>query len=238
MYCKKLTFWVYPIKIKKNSAETTKILKKGLMLFNFFPKGFDFYDLFEKQVSFAVDAVTCFKKMVLSGVVDDASCMKIQDIEHQADEAAHAIFEQLNKTFITPFDREDIHSLTGELDDVVDIFDTIVGRMKVYKISGVNKNLVEFSYVLEKSILAVMRAVKGLRNTKHLDEVMTACVEINSFENVGDSMRDNILAELFETEKDPIAVIKWKEIYEDAETVLDICEDIAHVVQTILVKQA
>ena len=92
--------------------------------------------------------------------------------------------------------------------------------------------------MIKESVDAVSRAVKGLRNMRNSKSIQEACVEINRLENVGDSMRDSMLAELFEKCKDPITVIKLKEIYQDAETVLDICEDVAHVVESILVKQA
>lgn len=208
------------------------------MFFKFLPRGFNFFDLFDKQVSYAVDAAVFFKKLVSKGAIDDESLDKMREIEHQGDEVAHNIIERLNKTFITPFDREDIHSLTKELDDVIDMINTIVSRLKIYKITDVDKNLVEFSSVIEQSVRALERAIRGMRDMKNCKTVFDAIVEINSLENVGDSMRDAVLAELFETSKDPIAVIKWKEIYQDAETVLDICEDVAHVVDSILVKQA
>ncbi len=208
------------------------------MFFRFLPKDFNFFDLFEKQISYTVDAARVLKEITGKGAIDEASLNKIQDIEHQGDDAAHTIIEQLNKTFITPFDREDIHVLAKQLDDVTDMINTIASRMMVYKIKGVNKNLVKFAAMIEESVLAVQCAVKGMRNMKHSKSVSDACVEINRLENVGDSTRDAVLAELFETEKDPINVIKLKEIYQDAETVLDICEDVAHVVESILVKQA
>jgi uncharacterized protein len=199
------------------------------MLFKFLPQEFNFFDLFEKQVGYAVQAASYFKEL---------TAKKMRDIEHAGDEVAHTIIEQLNKTFITPFDREDIHSLVKELDDVIDTINTIVSRLVVYKVTGVNKNLIEFSSMIDNSVRAVSQAVKGMRDLKHSHTVMDACVEINRLENMGDSKRDMVLAELFETEKNPITVIKLKEIYQDAETVLDICEDVAHVVSSILVKQA
>ena len=208
------------------------------MIFKFIPKEFNFFELFEKQVGYAVDAAVCFKDMVSKGNVNEASLQKIRDIEHQGDEAAHTILDQLNKTFITPFDREDIHALAKELDDITDMINTIASRLNVYKLTSIDKNLVEFASVIEDSVRGVACAVKGLRGRKHCASVAESCIEINRLENVGDTMRDTMLAALFEKEKDPIAVIKWKEIYQDAETVLDICEDVAHVVETILVKQA
>lgn len=208
------------------------------MFKNLLPKEFNFFKLFEKQAGCAVDGATYFKELVARGVVDEKALEKMRAIEHQGDEATHAIIDQLNKTFITPFDREDIHKLAKELDDVIDMLNTITNRMMVYKIHGINKNLVEFANVIDESVRAVASAVRCMSNTKNLNLVSHHCVEINRLENVGDAMRDKVLAELFETEKDPIAVIKWKEIYQDAETVLDICEDVAHVVESILVKQA
>ncbi len=207
-------------------------------MFKFFPREFNFFDLFEKQVDYTVEAASYFKEQISKGIMDEPSLEKIRTLEHQGDDAAHAIIEQLNKTFITPFDREDIYALTKELDDVIDMINTIASRLVVYKLSGVNKNLVGFTSMIDESVRAVAQAVKGLRNLKNTKIILDSCVEINRLENVGDSMRDTVLAELFETGKDPIAVIKWKEIYEDAETVLDICEDVAHVVESILVKQA
>jgi uncharacterized protein Yka (UPF0111/DUF47 family) len=208
------------------------------MLSKFFPKDFNFFKLFEKQVGCAVDAARFFKEVVSNDGVNEDILSKMGAIEHQADEAAHTIIEHLNKTFITPIDREDVHALTMRLDDIVDMLNTIVSRMRIYNITGVDKNLVEFAGVIEESVQAVARAIGGLRDIKNVKAVFDACVEVNRLENVGDTMRDNMLMELFETRKDPIAVIKWKDIYQDAETVLDVCEDVAHIVDSIMVKQA
>lgn len=207
------------------------------MGFSFLPKEFNFFDLFEKQVGHAVEAANCFKELVTKNM-NESALQKMHDIEHQGDEVTHEILNSLNKTFITPFDREDIHALAKELDDIIDMLYTIGNRLRVYKITKVDKNLIEFADVIEESVRAVACAVKGLRSMKNAKSISESCVEINRLENVGDSMRDSMLGELFETSKDPIEVIKWKEIYQDAETVLDICEDVAHVVQSILVKQA
>lgn len=209
------------------------------MGFSFLPKEFNFFDLFEKQASVAVEAAVYFRELVSkSAILDDKTLQAMHDLEHRGDELTHEILDRLNKTFITPFDREDIHALAKEIDDIVDMIYTIVNRMRTYKIACPDKNLVEFAKVIDESVHAVSRAVKGLRDSKNIIATRQACVEINRLENVGDTMRDNVIAELFETSKDPIDVIKRKEIYQAAETVLDICEDVAHVVMAILVKQA
>jgi predicted phosphate transport protein (TIGR00153 family) len=208
------------------------------MFFKFLPKDFNFFELFEKQADYAVEAARYLKEVVAQGVVDEGHLKKMHEIEHQGDEVAHAIIAQLNKTFITPFEREDIHALTKQLDDVIDMIYTIVNRLKVYKIAGVKKELVEFATTIEEAVRCVASVVRGLRNTKDTKPVTESCIEINRLENVGDAMRDKVLAELFEKEKDPLQVIKLKDIYLDAETVLDICEDVANVVESILVKHA
>jgi predicted phosphate transport protein (TIGR00153 family) len=208
-------------------------------MFSFFlPKDFNFFDLFDKQVDYAVSAADHFEESLLKGGITEKSLQEMGDIEHQGDEVSHDIFEHLNKTFITPFDREDIHALAKELDNITDMINTIFSRLWVYKITYKEENLVKFASVIKESVNAVSRAVKGLRNMKNSKSIQDACVEINRLENVGDSMRDAMLAELFDKVKDPITVIKLKEVYQDAETVLDICEDVTHVVGAIILKQA
>jgi uncharacterized protein len=208
------------------------------MGFRFLPKEFNFFDLFDKQVEYAVEAAAVLKEIAAMGVVDAAFLTRMGEIEHRGDDVTHSIIEHLNKTFITPIDREDIHKLATELDDIVDVMNTIVGRLRIYKLKWTDQSLAEFAAVIERSVRQVELAVKGLRKMKDVKTIMDSCVEVNRLENVGDAMRDRLLADLFEREKDPIAVIKWKEIYQDAETVLDVCEDVANVVESILVKQA
>ena len=208
------------------------------MFLSFFTNQFNFFDRFEEQVSHAVEAARFFTEVAAQDRVSEEMLRRMTEIEHQGDNAAHTIIAQLNRTFITPFDREDIHALTMELDDITDMINNIVSRLRVYDITGVDKNLGQFAAVIDQSVRAVARAVKGLRHVKNARVVFDACVEVNRLENVGDVMRDRVLAELFATAKDPIMVLKWKDIYQDAETVLDVCEDVVHVVDSIMVKQA
>jgi uncharacterized protein len=207
------------------------------MLLNLLPREISFIDLFEKQVNCAVDASLLFKDMISKGVVSQDALSKMQGIEHAGDEAAHTIIDYLNKTFITPFDREDIYQLVKEMDDITDMIYTIVNRLKVYKITNFDKKLAEFASTIDSSVTAVAYAVKNLNDKKKHQAVIDSCIEVNRLENVGDALRDQALGDLFENEKNPIEVIKWKEIYQDAETVLDICEDVAHIIESILVKQ-
>lgn len=208
------------------------------MAFSFLPKDSNFFILFNKQAAHAVKAAELFKEINTSGNLDHDTVQRMRTIEHQADETAHDIMDRLNKTFITPFDREDIHTLACAMDDVIDMIYTIANRMYVYKIKEIDPDLVEFSVVIDKSVRALAKAIEGLQNSKNPQCALDACIEVNRLENVGDTMRDAILAKLFETATDPVFLIKWKEIYQFAETVLDMCEDVAHVVESIFVKQA
>ncbi len=208
------------------------------MGFSFLPKDHNFFALFNKQAQYAVDASALFAEMAAQGTFDTETVQRMRDIEHNADEVAHEIMNRLNKTFITPFDREDIHALACALDDVIDMVYTISNRMRVYKVVERDSDLMEFSAIIEQSVRALALAVEGLLDTKHPETTLKSCIEVNRLENVGDTMRDAILTKLFETAHDPIYLIKWKEIYQFAENVLDICEDVAHIVESIIVKQA
>ncbi|HRY85333.1 MAG TPA: DUF47 family protein, partial [Candidatus Omnitrophota bacterium] len=181
------------------------------------PKETSFFDLFDKLADYAVEAATHFVKMVADYKVSDAEVEVMKEIEHRGDEVSHQIMDQLNKTFITPFDREDIHDLAKELDDIIDMIYTITKRLRVYKILSMERNLTEFARVIEMSVKGVAQAIKGLRNMKQSKDILKACIEVNNLENLGDKMRDDMLGELFEKyAKDPMAVVKWKEIYQDA----------------------
>lgn len=208
------------------------------MINRFFPQEFNFFNLFNQQMDCLLEGADAFKRALEKGVVDPEYLRKIKEIESKADQSAGAIISQLNKSFITPFDREDIHGLATVLDDVIDMLNTIANRLAVYKISEVPKDFIGFSLVIEETIRTLASAVKGLKSMKNYDVVMSSCVEVSRMENIADAMRDTALAGLFESEKNPVVIIKWKELYEDAETVVDICEDAAHVVEAIMLKQA
>lgn len=208
------------------------------MRISFLPKEYKFFDMFDELASMAVTASRYFRDLTLSGKFDEESVHKMRTIENQADEVTHDIINKLNLTFITPFDREDIHSLAHQLDGVIDNINTIVNRMRLYNLQVINNDLIHFAEVIEKSVAALEKAVNGLRNIKKSDQILEYCIEVNRLENVGDQLRDNVIGALFDNQHDPIYIIKWKEIFSETETVLDQCEDVANIVQSIMVKQA
>jgi uncharacterized protein Yka (UPF0111/DUF47 family) len=205
--------------------------------YKFIPHEIKFFDLFDRQADKMVEAVICFKEFAEKGIFDDSCIERMRLLEHQSDSIAHDIIDSLNRTFITPFDREDIHSLTNKLDDVVDLIYAISKRMRLYKLKGKNADVQEFSRLIMQSVQSLSIAIKGLRNHRQPHTIQQACIEINKIENISDQLRDVVILRLFKSKKDPITIIKWKEIYELLETVLDVCEDVSNIVVSILVKQ-
>lgn len=207
------------------------------MAFNLFPKEDKFFDLFDKQAESILKATVFFKEIVSQGTFDDVTVLRMHDMEHECDVHAHGIMELLNRTFITPFDREDIHALSHELDDIVDMIYSITKRIHLYKITDKSVGLLQFADYIEQAVTALSKALKGLRKIKNMRPIMDSCIEVNKLENLGDQLKDAIIGKLLESNPDPIQFIKWKEIFEGTETVLDICEDVANVIESILVKQ-
>jgi uncharacterized protein len=207
------------------------------MSFRFIPQEVKFFDLFDDQASKIASAALYFKEIVSKGKVNDEGIQRMRDFEHDCDSITHDIIDKLNRTFITPFDREDIHGLAHELDNVVDMLYTISKRMRLYKLKSVDPDLIKFAELIVQSVTALGKMLNGLRNNKNPKAINDACIEVNQIENLGDQLRDSTIEKLFDKNKDPIIIIKWKEIFEGVETVLDICEDIANLIESILVKQ-
>ena len=206
------------------------------MPINFMPKEVKFFDYLNLQAENLVKASSYFKSILKNGVMDEAAAKKIHDYEHEGDTLSHEITDMLNRTFITPIDREDIYALANQLDDVLDMINAMAGRMKLYKLDPGNDYFSQFIDLIDQSSVALSNAVKHMHDTKRARRVLDHCIEINRLENMGDQVREKAIGSLFETEKDPIMVIKWKEMYEVAEGTLDKCEHVAKVIESILVK--
>jgi uncharacterized protein len=206
------------------------------MAFNFVPKEVKFFDYLGLQADNIVKTAAYFKAAVKKGTIDDEVVKRIRDFEHEGDTLSHEIVDLLNRTFITPLDREDIYALANTLDDVLDLINAMSNRMKLYKLDPCDDYFVQFIETIDQSAVALCNAVKHLHDTKRTRRVLDHCIEVNRLENAGDIIREKAISHLFETEKDPIMVIKWKEIYEVAEGTLDTCEHVAKVIESILVK--
>lgn len=160
---------------------------------------------------------------------------QIKDLEHKGDDLTHRLMMKLNQTFITPFDREDIHSLISKLDDVLDMMDAVTTRLALYKIKTLRPGVKELAGILVRATHEIHEAVSHLETH---DGVLDRCIEINSLENEADSVVRSSIAKLFEEETDPIMIIKWKEILEVLEIAADKCEDVANILETVVLKNA
>ena len=163
---------------------------------------------------------------------------EILETEHEGDILTHEIIEALNKTFVTPFDREDIYSLVGRLDDIIDYIEAVTDKLLLYKIKKPTKEVVRMAQIIVESTEEVNKAIVGLKDLKHPRRILDHCIEINRLENEGDKVSREILAKLFETATDAIEAIKWKEIYEHLEMATDKCEDVADIIEGVVVKYA
>jgi len=162
---------------------------------------------------------------------------KIKEIEHRGDDLVHTIAEELNKTFVTPIDHDDMSRLTSRLDDVLDYIEAAAHRMWAYQVKSVPPEMVKLTEVVLGSVKEVNHAVKDLRNFKRRNEILQHCIEINRWENVGDDITHEAVANLFKG-KDVIELIKLKEIYEHLEMATDKCEDVADVIKDIFMKNS
>jgi predicted phosphate transport protein (TIGR00153 family) len=160
-------------------------------------------------------------------------------IEHQGDTITHEIMFQLNRSFITPFDREDIGLLAHSLDDVTDLIQSAADTMVLYKVKTPGKRARELADIIVQITTEVENVMPGLRrHNANLEKILNSCVEINRLENVADTIYRTALTELFEDDSDIADIIKWREIYEHMESATDMCEDVANVLESVALKHA
>lgn len=208
------------------------------MGFSFLPKEYEFFDMFDKLAEYAVNASNQFQENLNMASFSEADVKKIKEIERAADKIVYEIVEKLNKTFITPIDREDIHSLAHELDSVIDYMLKVSNHMKTYKITEILPKFREEAKLISRSVESLSKAVIGLRNMKDPKSILRYCNEVNLIEDEGDQLRNDVIAELFSGEYDAISIMKWKDVFQTSEKVLDQCDDVSKIIESILVKQA
>jgi predicted phosphate transport protein (TIGR00153 family) len=204
------------------------------------PREKKFFPLFDKATENLVAISTLLEKMVNTNDPEQRKLMirEIERMEHHGDTICHEIFNELNSTFITPFDREDIHALNTALDDIIDYVHGSAKRIDLYQINELTPAIKKLSELILQASLELNVAVRELRNMKKPGKIKEACVRINSIENHADDIFDTAIARLFEEEKDAIKIIKMKEVLSNLETATDMCEDAANVIETIIVKYA
>ncbi len=204
------------------------------------PKDKKFFPLFAQATENLVKGSKVLVELVNTSSAEKRKELvkEIEHIEHSGDNITHMIFNELSRNFITPFDREDMHALASDIDDVLDFIHGSAKRIDLYKITEFSDSIVMLADCILKGSIELNVAVKNLQNLKNENIIKEACVKINSLENHADDVFNMGIARLFDEEKDPIQIIKVKEILSALETATDKCEDAANTVQTILIKYA
>jgi len=203
-------------------------------MFGLIPREIAFFEMFQKAAHNMIEGSRLLKDMMEDFRNPVEQARRIKDIEHIGDGITHDIVRRLNQTFITPIDREDIHGLASALDDILDIADGVADRMVVFKVAKPTEPAIKLASVLYNAAVAVGAGIDQL-GKGHAD-MNEFCIQVNSLENEADRITRDAISMLFEREKDPIAVIKWKEIYENLEEGTDRCEDVANILERIALK--
>jgi predicted phosphate transport protein (TIGR00153 family) len=204
----------------------------------FLPRNDSFLELFDQASANIVAGIAVFRELVGELPTTTAKVEELKALEHEGDRITHQTLARLNTTFITPFDREDIHALATRLDDILDVTDAAGQRLLLYRINGVPPQVLALTDLLLSATRKVQLAVTALHDAKKHKDALAACVDINSIENEADSIHREALAELFAGSTDAIHIMKQKEIFSFLEEATDRCEDVANVIETIIIKNS
>lgn len=205
-------------------------------MFGLIPKEEKFFALFNDMTANIIEGAKLLKDMMDNYDDPQGSQKKIKDIEHKSDQITHDIIQKLNKSFVTPLEREDIYALSAALDDMIDLIDASSQRFIMYNVEKPTQEAKELAFIILKSCEAVAKAVGHLGGK--FEHMAGHCVEVNALENEADRVCREAISKLFDEEKDPIQLIKWKEIYETLERATDKCEDAANILESVVVKNA
>lgn len=208
------------------------------MFGRFLPQEMGFFALFNESGDHLVAAVIEFKRLLDNPQEMESRSRTIKELEHKADDVTHRTMMLLHRTFITPLDREDIHALIKTMDDILDFIDAAAQRLYLYEVRHIPESMHRMAEITIESVQLVKKLVGLLTNLKQTDELLKTCVEINRLENDADLVLRSSVAQLFREEQDLRLLIKLKEIYELLETVTDRCEDVANVVESIVLEYA
>ena len=202
------------------------------------PRDERFFELFTSVAEMNVEAAKALLELLKAPVEKRTYIVEtIKRLEHQADQVTHELVTRLNKSFITPLDREDIHMLASRLDDVLDRIDGAARRTAIFRAESAPEGALILADVIARATAQLLEAVKVLEKGKS-GVVIKACIEVKRLEEEGDSAYAEWLGRLFDQEKDPIALMKWKEIYDTLEKTLDQAEDVANILESIAIKHA
>ena len=204
-------------------------------MFGLIPKEMEFYTLFNQSAKLLLDAGKLLHEVVKDFRDLPAKAQRMERLEHDADQVTHEIISRLNKTFITPLDREDIHELATTLDDVMDFIEGVTEHLILYKVEQPTPQFQAMAEVVAMQVEEINKMVPRLKDLRHGD-ILQHCIEINRLENQADRLLREAVVELFDRGGDPLKVMKWRELYALLETATDKCEDVAVVIEGIFLK--
>jgi uncharacterized protein len=206
------------------------------MFRQFLPREVCFFDYFEQHAGMTIEACKAFLVLTEGTANHAVQAASIKEIEHQADTLTHRCIEELNKTFITPIDRVDIHQLIKQLDDILDSVDATSSRIALYELAEMRPEARQLAEVLLRAANEIEVALKGLRHLSNVGDIRERLIAIHQMENEGDAILRVALSRLFREANDPIMVIKWKEVFERLEHATDRCEDVANIIEKIVIE--
>jgi predicted phosphate transport protein (TIGR00153 family) len=213
--------------------------KEDAMLHRLMPKSDDFFSDFEALAAATVEGAKLLKALLDDFTDVPAKCAAIKDVEHRADDITHRSFARLHTQFITPFDRAHIHRLLSRIDDVIDLTDAAAERLSLYAVESVLPESRELAAILVTQTQVMEEAVKALRDVKRNPQaILEACKQVNSLENQADSLTRRTMAKLFQRKDEPLEVMKWKEIIDFIEDATDRAEDVANVIEGVVLEHA
>ena len=201
----------------------------------FIPREEKFFELFVEDARNVLAAARLLEEFFRSYDERERLASQLRDLEHRGDQLSHDIGQRLERTFVTPFDREDIHQLISRLDDVLDFIEEVADTCILYKIDAPTPTAHDQAEILVKQVEEIVRALEKLRRFK---DIGPHWIEIHRLENEGDRIARKAIADLFTNGNDPIEIIKWKDLYALLEDAIDSCEDAANVIERIVVKHA
>ncbi len=208
-------------------------------MFNrFMPKEEDYYGLLEQVANFCIEGAEQLKQLLEDYTNVDLKLQAMENLEHACDRVTHLTISRLNETFITPFDREDIHKLVITVDDVLDMTEAAAQRMQMCRIKKPTEDAQKMSRIILEQAVRIHRAINALRDTRNYNVIVDECVEIHRLENESDIIMKRAIMKLFDEEKDAVEIMKLKEVYENLEIVSDRAEAVANMIQGISVKMS
>jgi len=202
------------------------------------PQDEGFFDLFERAAGNLLEGANQLDRLFGDYTDVPNKAKQINNTEHAGDHLTREAIEKLNRTFLAPFDREEIHELVCRLDDVLDEIDEAVNRMVLYKIAKPTEDAKALGKVLVKCATLIHEMMPLLRNLKQPQQLLNKCLEVQKQESEGDRIEQHALAMLFESVKDPIEIIKWKNVYSDLESATDSCQNMTNVIESIVIRHS